>query len=183
VAWLPTLIAPLFAQGRAAPPGEPTLAGGLAQYDVYPTADGRWITLGALEPKFLSNFFEAVGRPELAAIRDRERLRVELRAIFESRTRAEWVACLREVDTCFAPVNTLEETLEDPHVRETGMFTSVEHPRLGRLPQISPPFAFSETPATIRRPPPELGEHTSELLGELGLSAEHVIDLADRGVV
>jgi len=178
LAWLPTLIAPLFSNGRSLAPGEPTLVGGLPQYDVYATADGRWVTLGALEPKFLLNFFEAVGRPDLAQVRDRERLRGELRAVFASRALGEWVACLRNVDTCFAPVNTLEEMLEDPHVQATGMVTSV-----GSLKQISPPFTYSSTPASIRRPPPGLGEHTSEILAQLGLSETAVRALSERGVV
>ena len=182
VAWLPTLIAPLFGTGTALAPGEPILAGGLPQYGVYATSDGRWVTLGALEPKFLSNFFEAVGRADLVRVRDGKTLRQELSAIFASRTRAEWEECLRDVDTCFAPVNTLEETLEDPHVRATGMFPSVDHPRLGALRQVGSPFAFSATPATIRRPTPELGEHTGELLAELGLSEAAIRGLAERGV-
>src|SRR5437588_1483414 len=106
VAWLPTLIAALFSRGQSLPPGEPVLAGGLAQYDVYATADGRHVTLGALEPKFLLNFLNAVGRPELMT-QDRERLRSDLGAIFGSRSLAEWNAILKDVDTCFAPVNTL----------------------------------------------------------------------------
>jgi crotonobetainyl-CoA:carnitine CoA-transferase CaiB-like acyl-CoA transferase len=182
VAWLPTLVAPFFATGTALAPGEPILVGGLPQYGVYATSDGRWVTLGALETKFLSNFFEAVGRPDLLQVRDGQTLRQELSAIFASRTRAEWEECLREVDTCFAPVNTLQETLEDPHVRATGMFPSVDHPRLGTLPQIGSPFAFSSGPAAIRRPPPELGEHSAELLGELGLSDVEIRSLAERGV-
>jgi crotonobetainyl-CoA:carnitine CoA-transferase CaiB-like acyl-CoA transferase len=183
VTWLPALIAPLFSGGQALAPGEPPLSGGLAQYDVYATTDGRWVTLGALEPKFLENFLDAVGRPELVQVRDRDVLRAELRAIFASRTFGEWSASLRDVDTCFAPVNSLEETLSDPHVRATGMFTTVQHPRLGEVPQISPPFALSATPAAVRRPPPELGEHTREILEQVGVSAEEVNTLAERGVV
>jgi crotonobetainyl-CoA:carnitine CoA-transferase CaiB-like acyl-CoA transferase len=87
------------------------------------------------------------------------------------------------VDTCFAPVNTLEEALDDPQVKALGLFTSVDHPRLGHLPQIAPPFTFSATAASVRRPPPELGEHTAEVLGELGLSDDEVGDLRTRGIV
>jgi crotonobetainyl-CoA:carnitine CoA-transferase CaiB-like acyl-CoA transferase len=172
IAWLPTLIASMNSQGQSLPPGEPSLAGGLAQYDVYATADGRHVTLGALEPKFLLNFLTYIGRPELMALAasgaaQRDQLRTELRAIFGSKTVAEWTACLAGVDTCFAPVNTLEETLRDPQVTALGLFTSVAHPRLGSLPQIAPPFSFSDTPSSVRRPPPELGEHNDEILGPL----------------
>jgi crotonobetainyl-CoA:carnitine CoA-transferase CaiB-like acyl-CoA transferase len=185
LSWLPTLIAPLFGKGRALPPGEPMLAGGLAQYDIYQTADGRWVTLGALEPRFLLNFLERVGRPELAHLRaERDQLRQQLREVFASRSMAEWTDCLKDVDTCFAPVNSLEESMADPQVLEMGMFTSIEHPRLGTLPQINPPFAFSGTPAAVRRPPPDLGEHTTEVLEQLlGLSAAERASLAERGVL
>ena len=166
VAWLPTLIASLFTQGQALAPGEPTLAGGLPQYGVYVTADGRFVALGALEPKFLLNFLSAVGRSDLASAPG-DLLRSELKVIFASRTLAEWTECLADVDTCFAPVNTLAETLHDPQVQALGMFTSVDHGRLGPLPQIAPPFSFSATPASVRRPPPDLGEHNAEILREL----------------
>jgi crotonobetainyl-CoA:carnitine CoA-transferase CaiB-like acyl-CoA transferase len=182
VSWLPTLIAPLLGMGQSVEPGEPMLAGGLPQYDVYATADGRYVSLGALEPKFLESFCQRVGRPELVELRDRGRLRDELLQIFASRSLQEWVECLADVDTCFAAVNTLEEAMADAQVRALGLFTSVEHPRLGALGQISPPFVFSGTPAGIRRPPPDLGEHTAEVLGELGLSAQQLAALRQRGV-
>jgi len=184
ITWLPTLIAPLFGNGRALAPGEPTLAGGLAQYDVYQTADGRWVTLGALEPKFLLNFLERVGRADLAATRDRDKLREELRAIFASRSFVDWTDCLADVDTCFGPVNTLEETLDDPQVQALNLFTSVTHPRFGELRQISPPFDFSDTPASVRTPPPELGEHTDSILSEvLGLTAAQLAELRQAAVI
>src|SRR5205823_2919983 len=152
--WLPTLMAPLAASGHSLAPGEPVLAGGLPQYDVYAMSDGRYVTLGALEPKFLANFLDRVGRPELASLHDREALRAELRAIFSARSLQQWIECLDGVDTCFAPVNTLEEALADPQAQALGLFTS-----LAGLPQLAPAFAFSATPATLRLAPPALGEH------------------------
>jgi crotonobetainyl-CoA:carnitine CoA-transferase CaiB-like acyl-CoA transferase len=178
VAWLPALIAPLIASGRSRPPGEPLLAGGLPQYGVFATADRRHVTLGAIEPKFFLNFLERVGREELFELRDRVRLRAELGAIFALRTLDEWVTCLSDVDTCFAPVNTLEETLRDPQVQALNLFTGG-----GTSTQISPPFSFSATPCAIRRAPPELGEHTREVLVDLGLTGEEIGSLVERKVV
>jgi len=188
IAWLPTLIASLFSQGTAPQPGQPPLAGGLAHYGVYATADRRHVTLGALEPKFLQTFCERIGRPDLPPLAagdraQRQRLHDELTVIFASRTRDAWTDDLAEVDTCFAPVNTLEETLRDPQVAALGLFTSVDHPRLGSLPQISPPFTFSATPATVGRPPPDLGEHTVEILGELGLSLAEIHSLEKQKII
>jgi crotonobetainyl-CoA:carnitine CoA-transferase CaiB-like acyl-CoA transferase len=148
VTWLPVLLAaPLK-------PGEPRLSGGLAQYGIYATADGRYVTLGALEPKFLANFLSAVHRADLLGV-DNATLRTELTAIFATRTLAQWVADLDRVDTCFAPVNTLEEALADPQAQALGMFADG---------QIAPPFAMSGTPATIRHRAPRLGEHNAEIL-------------------
>ena len=177
VSWLPALIGPLFATGRAPAPGEPSLVGGLAQYDVYRTLDGEYVTLGALEPKFLDAFLAVVGRPELVEVRDAARLRSELQSIFGTRTKMQWVADLAGVDTCFAPVNTLPEAVCDPQAAALGLF-----PMLDGLPQIGVPMAFSETPARLQRRPPRLGEHTAEVLAELGLSDADVERLAAQGV-
>jgi crotonobetainyl-CoA:carnitine CoA-transferase CaiB-like acyl-CoA transferase len=150
IAWLPTLIAGLFSGRGAFSAGAPPLAGGLPHYGVYATADRRHVTLGALEPKFLFNFLERVGRPSwrrwrrrsIAAAAPARRVDRHLRLS----DAGHGLADLAEVDTCFAPANTLEETLHDPQVEALGLFTSVAHPRLGPLPQISPPFTLRPRP-------------------------------------
>lgn len=168
LAWLPTLLGNALGGGVAPRPAEPMLAGGLAQYAVYKTADGRFVTLGALEPRFLANFLDAVGRSDLVAA-DQDTLRAALTDIFAAHTLEQWTTRLTDVDTCFAPVYTLEEAIDDPHAQALERFTSVAHDRFGALGQIAPPFDLSETPAVIRRPPPDLGEHTAEIVAELGL--------------
>jgi crotonobetainyl-CoA:carnitine CoA-transferase CaiB-like acyl-CoA transferase len=182
VAWLPTLLGVYQAEQRSPRPGEPPLSGGLPQYDVFPTSDGRAITVGALEPKFYANLLEALGRPELAAL-PAEEARSELRSVFCTRTQAEWIDLLSSVETCFAPVNTLEEALAEPQAAASGLFIEVEHPRLGPVTQVGTPFAYSDTPASVHRPPPDLGEHTLEVLAEVGISADDARRLAEAGVV
>jgi crotonobetainyl-CoA:carnitine CoA-transferase CaiB-like acyl-CoA transferase len=171
VALLPTLIAPLFSAGQPAPPGTPILAGGLAQYAVYRTADGRFLSVGALEPHLWQNFLAAVDRLDLlplatGAAAEQATLRTELAALFASRPLRTWLSDLAGVDTCVAPVQTLTETLADPHVDAQGLVGSVTHPRLGPLHQLSPPFSLSDTPARIERPPPDLGADTDAVLAE-----------------
>jgi crotonobetainyl-CoA:carnitine CoA-transferase CaiB-like acyl-CoA transferase len=182
VSWLPTLFASMLMAGAPPGPGKPLLAGGLPQYDIYLTRDGRYVTLGALEPRFLQAFAEAVGRPDLLRL-DATGLRRELRQLFASRSLADWEGSLASVETCFAPVRTLEEAVQDPQAEALGLFTSVVHPRLGRLEQIGPPFTLSETPANVRLPPPELGQHSATVLAEIGLTETEVRTLAARGVV
>jgi len=181
VAWLPTLLAGLVASGRPFAPGDPPLAGGIAQYGVFRTADGRYATLGALEGKFFLAFLERVGRLDLAALAEdpgqRARLRSELAAIFLQRSLAQWVAELSEVDTCFAPVNTLDEALGDPQAAALGLFPTVDG-----APQVGLPIDLSETPWRLTRPPPRLGEHTAEVLAELGIRPDEVRALAKQGV-
>ena len=178
MAWLPTLVAGLFAGGGAPAPGTPPLSGGLPHYGVYRTADGRYVTLGALEPRFFVNFLERIGRTDLALERDPAHLREALRQVFAGRMLAEWLECLADVDTCFAPVNTLDEALRDPQVQALGLVRT-----LGGRPQIAPPFAFSETPATLRRASPGLGQDTQAVLGELGLAEEEIATLRERRVI
>jgi crotonobetainyl-CoA:carnitine CoA-transferase CaiB-like acyl-CoA transferase len=177
VAWLPTLLGSLVASGRGAAPGEPPLVGGLPQYGVYRTADGRYATLGALEPKFLLAFLERVGRLDLAPLaashEQRERLRAELADIFAKKTLAEWVAELDGVETCFAPVNTVEEALREPQA----MVEWIEG-----VPRLGLPIALSETPWRMTREAPALGQHTTEVLAEVGVTREQVRELIEKGV-
>jgi crotonobetainyl-CoA:carnitine CoA-transferase CaiB-like acyl-CoA transferase len=164
--------------------GDTLLTGHHPCYAIYETKDGRHVTVGALEPHFWRTLCERLGMPELvpqqfAEGAERDEMFRRVRARFRERTMAEWVTELADLDICFGPVATLSEMLEDPHVRHRGMV--VEDPE-GRR-HLGNPIKLSDTPATMRRPQAQLGEHTDEVLAGLGFSPGDVAALRERGIV
>jgi crotonobetainyl-CoA:carnitine CoA-transferase CaiB-like acyl-CoA transferase len=100
------------------------------------------------------------------------------RAAFRQKTLAEWRQELGDVEICFGPVNTLEETFADPQVRHRQMIVDV-----GGLKAPAPPIKLSETPASVRSAPPRFGEHTESVLATLGFGQEEIAALRTGGVV
>ncbi|HET6922842.1 MAG TPA: CaiB/BaiF CoA-transferase family protein [Anaeromyxobacteraceae bacterium] len=165
--------------------GEEILNGGSACYGVYRTRDGRFVALGALEPKFFQRFCEAAGRPDLAGRqfdRDGRGPRAELTALFASRTRDEWARLGAEHDCCLAPVLEGDEPARDPQLVARGMFLSVETPWEGKA------MASLRTPvrmAGAERPPspaPRLGQDTRAVLAEAGFGEAEIASLEAAGV-
>ncbi|MBN1177609.1 MAG: CoA transferase [Anaerolineae bacterium] len=159
--------------------GGSDLTGGLVCYTIYQTADGKYVTLSALEPKFWAAFCTAVGREDLVTAQfspaaPGARAYDDLRALFRSRTRQAWIEAFAEVDACCEPVYTVEEALASAPVQALGM-TSEQ----GLLP----PLRFSDQPAPHPGPAPALGQHTAELLAELGYDAVQIEQLRQAGVV
>lgn len=189
VSLLPDSAALYFAEGRAPRAGERRLGGGLPQYQVYETRDGKHLAVGALEEKFWANLCRLVGKPEWAEKIPREgepgnaEIRKELGEIFRTRNRKEWLDLLMGADACVTPVLSLDEVFADPQVLSRRMLVETEHPKAGRVRQIGVPLKFSETPGEIRGPAPEIGEHTEEILGALGYSAEDAARLRKAGVI
>ncbi|MGI6647532.1 MAG: CaiB/BaiF CoA transferase family protein [Bacillota bacterium] len=115
-----------LADGQLTRRGESLVGGGYAFYNVYETADGKFLALGALEEKFWIEFCKAVGREDLieeqfAPAPRQDELIEEVRAIIRQKTRQEWVDLLSQYDTCFSPVNNLEEALQDPQIQHRGL--------------------------------------------------------------
>jgi alpha-methylacyl-CoA racemase len=171
------------------------LGGSYPYYAVYATRDGKYLTIGCTEPWLWENFCRAIGRPEFArfarkpdqfvraANAEEIAAREEIEAIIRTRTRDEWWEILTRADVCVGKVYDPEEMVEDPQVRARDMVIELEHPVHGKVRQFGVPIKLSAMPGRPRAAAPHTGEHTDEVLRELGMTAEHVRDLRRRQVV
>jgi crotonobetainyl-CoA:carnitine CoA-transferase CaiB-like acyl-CoA transferase len=163
------------------------LSGAYPFYSVYETEDGRFMTLGALEPKFWENFCRKAGREDLIARQfDTDALRrqlfEEVAALFKSRTQSEWVELMRDADACCEPVLALDEAFEHAQARAREMVHEIEHPVAGAIKQLGFVPKLSDTAARVERASPALGEQTDELLAEIGVSESEREQLYKSGI-
>jgi crotonobetainyl-CoA:carnitine CoA-transferase CaiB-like acyl-CoA transferase len=170
-----------FASGTPPRPGEYFLNGAYPCYNVYATADDRWLSVACMEPWFWRNLCGVLGCEEYAEEQFNPEKFSEmfafLRGKFREKTRDAWFAELKGQEICATPVYGLEEAMEDPHNRARGMIAEVAHPEYGKIPQIGVAPKFSATPGRVRTPAPKPGEHTEEVLREAGLSEAEVARL------
>ncbi len=162
-------------------------------YQPFATADGQIIVAAGNDTQF-AGLCAVIGRPELAddpdfatnaaRIRNRERLLPMIAEQIKARTNREWQEELEAVGVPCGPINALDEVFADPQVRARGMRFELDHPLAGRVPMVASPMRFSETPIEYHAPPPLLGEHTDDVLGELlGLDAGEIARLREGGVI
>jgi len=156
-------------------------------YGFYATADG-YLAISLTPVKALS---EALGNPADLALYEnpdiaytrRDEIRVALDPYFRERTTEEWVDLLRTHDIWCAPVKNMNETFEDVAVKHIAPVLEFEHPRAGRVRVLKHPVRYSSGEATLRRPPPDLGEHTDAVLGELGYDAGQIEAMREEHVI
>jgi crotonobetainyl-CoA:carnitine CoA-transferase CaiB-like acyl-CoA transferase len=136
------------------------LTGGAPCYGVYECSDGRWLTVGALEPPFWREFCAGVEREDLVPRQFDPAARAVVAEVLGARTRDEWLAVFEGRDACVGPVNSLAEAIADPQLRSRGMVVD----DFGAAPQLGTPLKFRAHPASLRTPAPELGALTLEQL-------------------
>ena len=164
-------------------------SGGLPDYNIYQTKDGKFITIAALLPAFWGNLCRAVGREDLI---DRqsdsgekaEEVKNVLQAEFLKKDRNEWFKLLTDSDVPVAPVQTLDEVSTDAHVLHRKMVTTIKDEQTGEEQSaVGIALKFSDTPGTLRTLPPSLGQHSAKILAELGYTDEQVAEFQKNGVI
>lgn len=158
-------------------------------YDYYRTRDGRWFSVGSLEPQFMQQFCAAIGRPELAArglspkAEEQQVLKREIAIEFEKRDFADWCERFAAVDACVEPMLPLSEAVEHPQVQARGLVTEVPRGDGRSQRQMACPIRFSAGLPAPRHIGAAAGAHSAEVLAELGYSDEQVAALKAAKVI
>jgi alpha-methylacyl-CoA racemase len=159
-------------------------------YDTYECSDGKFVSIGSIEPQFYAELLRLTGLEDaytaegstLPGQMDKGQwgdMKDHLAAIFRTRTRDEWCEVMEGTDVCFAPVLTMSEAPKHPHNVARGTFVDI-----AGIPQPAPAPRFSRTTAEVQRPPSHAGQHTDEVLAEwLGTDRERLIELRAAGAI
>ncbi len=175
------------ATGEIAGPRQTLLTGRYACYDLYRARDGRWLSVGAIEPHFYANLCKALGCEQYVDHQmddaKQDEIREAFSAAFAKRDRDDWAAELGPGNTCVAPVKSIPELQDDPHWQARGIYMEAEHPEHGRFKQVGPILAGGDRnqPLHLVRP---FGEtDCAALLEEAGYASDEIAALRDTGAV
>ncbi|MFN3857813.1 MAG: CaiB/BaiF CoA transferase family protein [Caulobacter sp.] len=159
------------------------LDGGAHFYDTYQCSDGKWISIGSIEPQFYALLLEKTGitDPAFQAQMDRSAwpdLKAKLADVIRTKTQAEWCALMDATDVCFAPILTLDEAPSHPHNAARETFVTIEG-----VVQPAPAPRFSATPGKVQGPPPKIGAHNEAALSDWGFSSAEIESLKAGGAI
>ena len=176
--------------------GQTALGGGYPYYNLYETKDGKFVTIGCIEPWLWENLCREIGKEELIPFKfEREHfyrppngekwqeVSFNLKKIFLTKTRDEWFELLSQKDIPIAKVYSMAEVFTDPQVLQRQMVIEVEHPTQGKVKQVGISIKLSDTPGKVRSPSPMLGEHTEEILEGLGYNKQQIDELRHEGTI
>lgn len=186
---LHALTAPGALHTGESPELERTQLNGGSFYDCYETADGRWFSVGGLEPQFFSLFCAAIGRPDLSGlglvmVPDKvAELKAQIAGEMKKKTFAEWQDIFARVDSCTEPVLDFIEACDHPQIKARDMLVTVNNEQGEGLRQVASPFKFSRSQPGYRFAGAPLGQHTDEVLREIGYDDGRINDLKKAGVI
>ena len=155
-------------------------------YNIYRTQDGRYLSVGTIEPKFWRRLCEILGCEELIErqhdFEHGNELQERLAAVFQTKTQAEWLALIGEEEFCVTPVCSLEEALNSELTQQSEMLAQKQED-IGTLQYVKPAIRLSDMPGSIERRAPLLGEHTADVLTELGYTEPEIMKLKETGAI
>jgi alpha-methylacyl-CoA racemase len=176
-----------LATGVVPGPRHGLLTGRYACYDNYEAADGGWLSVAAIEPRFWANLCRLVGCEQwiTAQIDDaaQDAIRADLRAAFKTKTRDEWAARLTPADTCVAPVLSVPELVDDPQFAARSAFVEAEHPTAGRFRQVGPVLAGQVAPEGPYVLPDSTTTDVDDVLAAAGFTRAEIDALRAKGAV
>jgi crotonobetainyl-CoA:carnitine CoA-transferase CaiB-like acyl-CoA transferase len=176
LSWMTPLAGAAFFSGFELSAGSHPLLGGLPCFNIYQAADGKYLTLAALEPTFWQAFCQVVGRDDLLPRQFDRTIKEEIADIFRQKGQQEWLEAFEGTDGCVEAVNSFAEMLAHPQVRARGYVQE----EAGKPVRLESPFVFARRALD---PAPSLGQHTRKILRELGVSDEEMKVLAEKNII
>ncbi len=178
---------PAYLVGGIVPGFETQGLNGGTHYDYYRTKDGRYLSVGSLEPKFWMEFCEVIGHPEIIPRLaepgpEMDSVKVIIRAAIEKQDFAEWRALFAKADCCVEPVLNIDEAVAHPQTAARSMVVDVPKPDGTMQKQIGSPFKFSKAQPRFKHIGAKLGEHTAQVLKEAGFAESEITGLREQGV-
>jgi crotonobetainyl-CoA:carnitine CoA-transferase CaiB-like acyl-CoA transferase len=186
VPWLQIPLISFLASGEKQQRGEIHVGGGLAAYNMYKCKDGKYLTVGALEPQFYRALCKALNRSDLNRhymnLKRQAFVKKEFQQVFLTKDRDTWLEELGDKDVCIAPMNEIWEVEDDPQVKFRKMIIKLVTPH-GVIKQLAPAIRLSESPASIRTVAPQLGEDSAEILKSIGYTEEQIETFQERRII